>query len=117
MRGMKTKMRMGVTSEITARRVPPRSAPKRVRKTRNGAFKIERTLLAKFIGGKPSFPLRFVGGVNIPDEHKFVYYPYGNNSSADYFAQTFAILMVDKGKEQEYAGIWVEVLIDFIEGK
>jgi len=73
--------------------------------------------LIRFVGGEPTKPLRFLGDVNIPAEQRFVNFPYGNNSSADYFAQTFAILIVDTGKEPELAGMWMNAFISCLSGK
>ena len=71
--------------------------------------------LVRFIGGDVTIPLRFWGVTYIPDKNSFLDdYEYGNNSSADYFAQTFAVLMVDKGKEPELAGLWLTAYLQLL---
>jgi RHS repeat-associated protein len=72
--------------------------------------------LIRFMGGMPSEPLRFAGGVTVPEKNKFGLddgYGYGNNSSADYFAHSFTAAIVDPDNPNapSLAVLWVSSVI------
>ena len=77
--------------------------------------------LMSFIDAEPRLVLRFIGGIKynenrwkIPLEwsDRNEYLDYGNNSTADYFANTFTGVITSNKDTPGLSGIWMAVLID-----